>query len=503
LSSERVVLTPARITVEELAGVALDGATVEVDEAVWSRVRAGRAVVERALERGKPVYGLNTGLGPWKDQTAPLDSLNDYQRRIVFERAGATGPAMPDEDVRALMFTRIAGLAQGGSGATPGTIEVLVRMLNARVHPVVGETGSLGASDIGHMAMIADVAIGRGRARVNGETLPGAEALARAGIEPYELQPKDALAMVSANGASIGVGALTVLEAERLARLADVNAALSLEALTGNLSPFDDEVARAKPVPGQIEAARHVRELLSGSYLEDPDTAQSVQDPLSFRVVAQVHGALREQIAAAKEAVELELNSMDDNPLASVEQDTMLSNGNFHPMVLALAFESLRVGLAHVGMISERRLRHVAAQGRETSPDFIPTAEKEASPSPLDRLPNVTWTTPAMAVVELRRLAAPVTLDGPTVVGVEDHHTLAPTAVFYARRSLRELETVLALEAVAAARALDGRRELPRLGSGTRPLYQAARGVYDDVGPDASPPEVVEAARRRVLATTG
>jgi histidine ammonia-lyase len=501
LSAQRVVLTPARITVEELARVALEDATVGVDEAVWSRVRASRAVVERALERGRPVYGLNTGLGPWKDQAAPLDSLNDYQRRIVFERAGATGATLPDEHVRALMFTRIAGLAQGGSGATPGALEVLVAMLNAGVHPVVGETGSLGASDIGHMAMIADVAIGRGRARLNGETLPGSEALARAGIEPHELQPKDALAMVSANGASIGLGALTVLEAERLGRLADMTAALSLEALSGNLSPFDDEVARAKPVAGQIEAARHVRELLSGSYLEDPDSALSVQDPLSFRVVVQVHGALREQIAAARAAVEVELNAIDDNPLASVEQDAMLSNGNFHPMVLALAFESLRVGLAHVGLISERRIRHVSEPGRQTSPDFTSTAEKEASPSPLDRLPNVTFATPILAVVELKHLAAPVTLEAPTVFGVEDHHTLAPTAVFYARRSLRELETVLALEALAAAKALDGLREPPRLGSGTRPLYEAARGVYGELGPGASPPEVVETARRRVLAT--
>lgn len=502
MSAERVVLTPARTTLEELARVALDRATVEIDESVWSRVRAGRSVVERALERGKPVYGLNTGLGPWKDQAAPLDSLIDYQRRIVFERAGATGDALPDEHVRALMFTRVAGLAQGGSGATPGALEVLVAMLNAGVHPVVGETGSLGASDIGHMAMIADVAIGRGRARLNGETLRGSEALARAGIKPHELQPKDALAMVSANGASIGIGALTVLEAERLAQLADATAALSLEAAAGNLSPFDDEVARAKPVPGQIEAARRIRELLSGSYLEDPTAAESVQDPLSFRVVPQVHGALREQVAAAREAVEVELNAIDDNPLASVEQDTMLSNGNFHPMVLALAFEALRIGLAHVGMISERRIGHVAAEGRQTSPDFKSTAEKEASPSPLDRLPNVTFATPMLAVVELKHLARPVTLESPTIVGVEDHHTLAPTAVSYTRRSLRELETVLALEALAAAKALDGLPECPRLGSGTRSLYDAARGIYDELGPGASPPEIVAAARRRALATT-
>jgi histidine ammonia-lyase len=503
LSVPRVVLTAAPLTVEDVARVALESAHVVVDESVWERVRAGRAVVERALERGLPVYGLNTGLGPWKDEAVPHEILMDYQRRIVFERAGATGTSLPDEQVRALMFARVAGLAQGGSGATPGALEVLVKMLNAGVHPLVGENGSLGASDIGHMAMIADVAIGRGRARMDGEILPGSDALARAGIEPYELQPKDGLAMVSANGASIGVGALTVLEARRVARLADMTAALALEAASGNLTPFDEEVARAKPFPGQIEAAKHVRELLSGSYLEDPGTALSVQDPLSFRVVVQVHGALRDQIAYARRAVEIELNAIDDNPLASVEQDTMLSNGNFHPMVLALAFEALRIGLAHTGVISERRIRHVFAPGRQTSPDFTPTAEKEASPAPLDRLPNVTFVAPILALVELKHLAAPVTLECPSIFGVEDHHTLAPTAVLFARRSLRQLETVLALEALAAAKALDQRDDLPRLGLGTGPLYEAARGVYEELGPDASPSEVVEAVRRRVVVAAG
>ena len=372
-------------------------------------------------------------------------------------------------------------------------------MLNAGVHPVVPENGSIGASDIGHMAVIAEVAIGCGRARVDGATLPAAEALARAGIEPYKLQPKDGLAMVSANGASIGIGALTILEAERAAALADATGALSLEAIGGNLSPFDEEVARAKPFPGQIDAAAHVRELLAGSYLEDPDAALSVQDPLSFRVMPQVHGALREQIAFTRRAVEIELNAIDDNPLASVEKDTMLSNGNFHPMVLALAFDALRVGLAHVGMISERRAGSVASPVDRRSPDFTTTAEKDARSSPLERLPRATFVGAVLGLVELRHLASPITVEAPPLFVVEDHHTLAPSAVFLTRRSLRHLETVLTLEAIVAARALDERGESPRLGAGTRAVYERVRGVYGETGEDASPSEVVEAARAALV----
>lgn len=495
MSGAPVVLASAPLTLEDVARVALDGAPVEVGEPAWERVRKSREVVERALERGRPVYGLNTGLGPWKDQAVPPEILLDYQKRIVAERAGATGPPLRDEHVRALMFVRVAGIARGGSGATPGALETLVRLLNARVHPVVGEDGSLGASDIGHMAAIAEVTIGRGRARFNGEVVSGAEALARAGIEPYELQPKDALALVSANGASIGLGALTVLEAERAVSLADATGALSLEASAGNLSPFDEEVARAKPGPGQIAAAAHVRELLEGSYLADPDVAASVQDPLSFRVMPQVHGALREQVSFARDAVEIELNAIDDNPLASVEQDRMLSNGNFHPMTLALAFEALRIGLAHAGAIAERRVGHVLWGSAARSPDFTTSAEKAARPSPLERLPRATFAAAVLAAAELRHLAAPVTLATGPLSEVEDHHTLAPTAVSFARRSLRKLEMVLAVEALTAARALDERGELPRLGTGTRPVYEKMRGIYDEIGVDASPGEVVDAAR--------
>src|SRR5262249_30722830 len=209
-----------------------------------------------------------------------------------------------------------------------------------------------------HMASIAQVLIGEGRAELDGEVLPGGEALRRAGLAPVVLEPKDGLALISANGVSIGQAALVVEHARRLAQVADLTLAASIEMLSGNPSVLDAAVLAAKPVPGQAAAGASIRGFLDGSALFTPGVPKSVQDPLSFRVGPQVHGAFRELIDLLEAHVAIELNAMDDNPLVDVAGGRMLSNGNFHPMALALALDALRPGIAHVGQLSDRRLNH-------------------------------------------------------------------------------------------------------------------------------------------------
>jgi len=247
----------------------------------------------------------------------------------------------------------------GGSGASRAAADVLAAMLNAGVYPIVPEISSVGAADIQTMAAIAEVAVGQGRAAYQGELLPGAEALRRAGITPLVLSGKDGLALISANGVSVGHAALVVARSERTAEAADIAAALSMEATVANPSIIHPAVGRAKPIPGQVAVAEHIHQLLTGSRLMQPGVALSVQDALSFRVVPQVHGALREYISAARNAVTVELNAADDNPLASVPDQTLISNGNFHPIVLAIATDALRIALVHVGQLSERRMAHL------------------------------------------------------------------------------------------------------------------------------------------------
>ena len=353
-----VTITDAPLSIEELLAVA-DGAPVELAPAARATIQAGRAVVDKVLASGDAVYGLTTQVGHGKDVRLSDDQLRRQQETLVMTHAGGVGPPLPTRQVRAALAARLNGIARGGSGASLAAAEVLASMLNAGVHPVVPGRASVGAGDIAQMAGVAQVAIGRGRAEYRGETMPGGEALRRAGIAPLVLEAKDGLALFSANSISIGHAGLVVDRAARAAGAADVAAALSMEATGGNPSIVLPAVARAKPFPGQVEAADHLRGTLAGSHLLERGAAHSVQDPLSFRVVPQVHGALREYVAFARRAVEIELNAASDNPLVSLPEQALISNGNFHPMVLAIAFDALRVAIAHVGQLSERRMSHL------------------------------------------------------------------------------------------------------------------------------------------------
>ncbi|MBA3402102.1 MAG: aromatic amino acid lyase, partial [Actinobacteria bacterium] len=306
--------------------------------------------------------------------------------------------------------------------------------------------------------------MGIGRAEHRGETLAGGEALARAGIAPLQLGAKDGLALISANAVSIGHGALVVDHAARVAEVADVTAALSMEATGSNLSIIQPAVAEAKPFPGQIAAASHLRDIFSGSYLLGPDAARSVQDALSFRVVPQAHGALREFIAFCHRAVEIELNSASDNPLVSPEERAVFSNGNFQAVVLAVAFDAVRVAIAHVGQLSERRLSHLweAIFAQMAAAELLSTNE----PPPLFGL-QLRYPA-AAAFSELKQLAAPATLDTPPLdMSVEDHGTAAPLSVRKTEQALELLEDLLAVERMLAHDLLSLLPSSPALGEGT------------------------------------
>jgi histidine ammonia-lyase len=438
-----VVVGAGPFTLDELVRVAR-GAPVELSAEARDRLAASRAIVDAAVEGPDLVYGLNTGLGHMRNERVEVETLGAYQEAIVASHAGAIGAPLPTDVVRAAMAARVNGIARGGAGASPAVADALVAMLNAGVHPIVPEVGSVGASDLMHMAAIGQVARGAGRAEYRGRIVDGGAALQAAGLTPLRLGPKDGLALISANGVSIGHAALAVDRAQTLADAADVVFAVSLEALGGNPSIVDPVVAAAKPVPGQIEAAARIRSFLAGSVRPEDGGAMSVQDPLSFRVVPQVHGALRAFITFAADAVLLELNAMDDNPLVSLDDGRMLSNGNFHPMVLALAVDALRPALAHVGQLSDRRLDHLwkLAFSQPLTPEFM---GKMADSGLLVRYAA------AVRAADLRGLANPVTLDVGTLdLGVEDHSTNAPTAVARTMQALDALQDILAVEVLSS-----------------------------------------------------
>jgi histidine ammonia-lyase len=496
VSSATVRLDEEPLTPDEVVRVA-QGARLELGPAARQMIKRSRAVVDRHVEGPELIYGLNTGLGHMRDQRVPVEALRAYQPAIVAMHAGGIGDPVRTEIVRAAMAVRVAGIARGGSGASPTVAETLVAMLNAGVHPRVPRLGSVGASDLMHMAAIGLVVIGAGRAEYQGELLPGDEALRRAGIAPATLEPKDGLALVSANGVSIGHAALVAARARDVARLADLALAVSLEAVHGNISVLEPIVARAKPVPGQSESAARVLAFLQDSQRCVAGGAASVQDPLSFRVGPQVHGALREVLRHVDEQVRIELAAMDDNPLVDVEGGRLISNGNFHPLALALAADALRPALAHVGQISDRRLNHLWT--------VITASFEVADVELLSQAPDfgglLMRYAGAARYTELRAIAGPITLDvTPLDLAVEDHSTNAPLAVERSEAALAIVEDLLAIELLVAADSLRlGHVAADQLGLGVRAFLGELAALRDEIGQQSPPDELHAAVRARLF----
>jgi histidine ammonia-lyase len=467
--------------VDELLRIA-DGAQVELGSGARARIRAAREIVDTAVHGPDLIYGLNTGLGHQANQRVADDEIAAYQEAIVVSHLGGLGPALPPRVVRAAMATRLCGIARGGAGATEAVADGLVALLNAGVYPIVPQVGSVGASDLMHMASIGAVLIGHGHAEYGGEVVDGAVALRRAGIEPIALGPKDGLAIVSANGVAVGHAAIVVARALDVADLADIVVVASLEAIRGNPSIVDSAIADAKPVPGQREAADHIRALLAGSERCMPGATTSVQDALSFRVAPQVHGAYRELVGFAREAVEVELNANDDNPLVSIADGRMISNGNFEPILMALAFDALRPAIAHVGQLSDRRLSHLWTADFGLIDPMIPSVLRELQ----ETIGGPLWRYAAAArYAELRELAGPATLDiGPLDNGVEDHATNAPGTVRRTEEALAILEDILAVELVMARATVDP--SAGSLGVGAKTAFEVVAEILGSAGGRAS-----------------
>jgi histidine ammonia-lyase len=496
-------VTSKPMSLRELLDVA-GGARIELDASAIAAIKESRAVVDSVLASGRAVYGLNMGLGHMKDTRLPDAQLKELQETMIEGHAGAIGPSLPAQVVRAAMAARVNGMARGGAGVTLACAETYVAMLNAGIHPIVPSFGSVGASDLAQMAAIAKVAIGRGEAEYKGEIMPGAEALRRAAITPLRLEPKDGLALMSANAISVGHGAMIVARAMEALELADLAAVLSLEAMSGNATPFDAEVAAAKGVEGQVRVSEHIRGLIEGSGILDDDPTRSVQDALSFRVVPQVHGALWEFIELARRSVEAELNAMTDNPLVSRKERRMISNGNFHPMLVALSFDALRPALAHPGQLSDRRMNHLWAATFAKSAD----ANRSVWGSTADMRGTSLRYAAAAAAAELRQMANPASLDvGALDLGIEDHATGAPIGIDRTDLALIRLQDILAVELLMARDLLMVRRGDTRPGAGAMAVMASLNEELKLLGPAAESRQfhaaTIRVMRDRLLGDAG
>jgi histidine ammonia-lyase len=462
-----------RLTLEEVARVARGDGSVSLAASARERMGASRRVVERIIAESRVVYGVNTGFGKLSDVTVPGEELRELQLNLVRSHSCGVGEPLSEEETRAMMLLRANVLALGLSGARAVVAETLVAMLERRVHPVIPEKGSVGASgDLAPLSHLALCAVGEGEALYEGQRMAGGEALRRAKVEPLTLEAKEGLALLNGTQALTAVGALALERAERLTRAADVSGAMSLEALKGTPAAFDERVHRARPHRGQVEVAAHLRELLRdseirASHLEgDP----RVQDAYSLRCMPQVHGATRDALAHARACAEIETGGATDNPLVFAETGEVISGGNFHGAPLALAFDYAGLALVHLGNIVERRVdRLVNPEKNEGLPAFL-TARAGVESGYM--VPQIV----AVALLnECKVLAHPASVDNlPTDGGKEDHVSMGMTAALKLRRIVENVERVVAIELLASAEGLEYRAPL-RPGRGALRAYEALR----------------------------
>ena len=477
---ETIVIGDLPITQQKLVAIARGRAPVRLGAGALKRMKAARAVVERLAAGDKAIYGLNTGLGAGVDTRLSPAEMSDFQARVLVARSVGIGDRLSTAEVRALMAARLIGLAQGVAGISPALAGLIADMLNRGVHPIVPSIASVGESDLAALSHAFLPLIGAGEAEFGGTAMPGAEALRRAGIKPVALGPKDGIALVSANSASIGIGALALHDAAIVLAAQRAAMALSLEGFRGNLDPFDPRLAGVRAAPGQAEAATAVMKLLKGSLLFEDGAARRVQDPLSFRCFPSVHGAAVAALASACETLERELNGSGDNPAVLAADGTMTSTCHFDITALVLEFERLGQALAQSAILSAQRIAKMQSPHLSGLPRFL--SPRGAMHAGLAGLTKVA----AALESDIRHLALPCSLLVlPTADGVEDYATMAPRVVAKTRAIVGKLATIAGIELMVAAQAVD-LRKVAKLGAGAQRAHDWVRARSKMVEEDRS-----------------
>jgi histidine ammonia-lyase len=438
--------------------VARDRAAVRIAPSVVARLKRARAIVERFAKGEQAVYGLNTGLGAAVDTALAKDDVAAFQRQAIMARAVGVGDLLSTDEVRATLFVRLIGIAQGASGLSPAFAAVIRDMLNKAVHPPVRRIGTLGEADLSPLAQLFLPLVE-----------PGAKTLRRAGIKPPALGPKDAIALLNANAYSTGIGALALYDARLALGAQTIAGALSLEAAGANLSPIDPRVVALRPAPGQAEASRLVLSLLQGSALLKAKHPRRVQDPLSFRCLAPVSGAAFDQLARATAALDADLNGAGDSPAVLLDGGQLMSTVNFDTTATALAFEGLGLAFSHTAAIAVFRIAKLMSSSFTGLPRFLtPKAGARTGFATVQK-------TVSALEAEIRHLAAPLgAMTAPVADGVEDYAPMTPRIVEKTHDIVRRLARLAAIELVVAAQAVELRGDA-KLGRGTARAFAFVR----------------------------
>jgi len=467
-----LVVGATPLALEDVERVARFGESVELAPEALHRIQTCRNLLETKIAAGEVMYGVNTGIGEFSEVVLTEEQVRDFQRYLIFNHSAGIGEPVAEENVRAAILSRVRVHTHGHSGCRPEITRTLVAMLNAGVTPVVCEKGSVGAcGDLAPMSQVALTLLGEGEAFYKGERLSSKEAFRRAGIPVPGLKARDGLATINGSNLITGMGALQLLDAERLLSHAEVACAMTLEALKANMKPYDERLHRLRGFPGAITSARNIRRMMEGSDLLSGKVPIRVQDAYSMRSSPQVIGAARDQLAHARRQFEIELNGVGDNPIFLPEDDAVLTGANFQGTPVSMPLDMVGAAIAMVSVLSERRLNRLLNPALSVGlPAFLTRGAGMFSGLMLSQY------TAGMLIVEQRILSTPsCTQSIPAAADQEDFVSMGMNGALKTRQILDNANGVLGIELMAGAQALDLRDYT--IGGGT----EAARGAVREV----------------------
>ncbi len=455
-----LLLGKSAISLEDVEQVAVHGRTVILGPTARARIQKAYRFLRDRARSGETYYGINTGFGLLSNVRVDDADIEQLQVNLIRSHAVGVGSPLADEQVRAMLLLRAWNLCQGHSGVALATVEQLLAFLNRGIHPIVPEQGSVGASgDLAPLSHLALPLIGEGHVRLRGKVMTGAEALKRCGLKPLSLGPKEGLALINGTQFMTAIGTLALLEAEHLCNVADCAGAMSVEAMRGTDAAFDAEIHAVRPHPGQVQTAAHLRALLaSGGRSEiarSHEDCTKVQDPYSLRCMPQVHGASRDVLAFVRGVLEREVNAVTDNPLLFPETGKILSGGNFHGQIVAIAMDMLAIAVAEIANISEQRIEKLINPALSDLPAFL------IRQGGLNSGFMIIQVAAASIVSENKTLCHPASVDSiPTSADKEDHVSMGAWAARKAHLVIVNARRVLAMELLSAAQGIDLLRPL-------------------------------------------
>lgn len=469
-----ILIDKDKLAIDDVVRIARGKAPVSVSPEGVERVERAARLVARWVDEGRVIYGITTGFGAMCNVTISPADTRALQRKILMSHAAGVGALLPEDVVRAVMAIRLHDLYLGYSACTNRTLDLLAGLLNRGITPVIPEKGSVGASgDLAPTAHLGLVLIGMGEAWYQGCRMTGAEALEKAGLKPLTLEAGEGLALINGTQVMTAIGALVVHDAVRLAKLADVACAMSLEVLMGSRSEFDPRIHEVRPHPGQIASARNILRLTADSeIILSHQGCARVQDAYTLRCSPQIHGASKDAVIHAGNVVAIEINSTTTNPLIFSDTEEVRLGGNFHGQPVAMAADYLSMGIAELGNVSERRIERLVNPQLSELPAFL------VENGGLNSGYMIAQYMAAALVSENKVLAHPACVDSiPTSANKEDHVSMGTIAIRQCREILDNVEHIVAVELLCAAQAYDllTKNRPMAAGLGTRAAYRRIR----------------------------